>query len=157
MASNNLQNYFRGQQVPPQWSPVLRALAAEIVYHFEQDDLRRLFFKVGERFAKDTELIFRDVQTIAQLEECLNDFWFRANWGWVDLCEADGAVLINHQAAPLSDAFGDDTLEWGVGLLEGFYQSVFNALGASEGLIVRSYGNLTDGMNISLRFGLQDQ
>ena len=157
MASNNLQNYFKGQQVSLQWSPVLRALAAEMVSHFEHNDLRRLFFKIGERFAKDTEGLFRDVQTIAQLEDSLNDFWFRTNWGWVELSEADGAIFITHQAAPLAEAFGDDALEWGIGLLEGFYQSIFNVLGAGEGLVVRSYGDMTDGMNICLRFGLQDQ
>jgi len=156
MATNNLQNYFRGQQVSLQWSPVLRALAAEMSAHSDPKDLRRLFFKIGERFAKDTEGLFRDVQTIAQLEESLNDFWFRTNWGWVDLNEADGSIFITHQAAPLAEAFGDDALEWGIGLLEGFYQSVFNVLGASDSLVVRSFGELDDGMNIRLRFGLED-
>lgn len=156
MATNNLQNYFRGQQVSLQWSPVLRALAAEMSAHSDPKDLRRLFFKIGERFAKDTEGLFREVQTIAQLEESLNDFWFRTNWGWVDLNEADGSIFIMHQAAPLAEAFGDDALEWGIGLLEGFYQSVFNVLGASDSLVVRSFGELNDGMNIRLRFGLED-
>lgn len=157
MATNNLPNYFRGQQVSLQWLPVLRALAAEMASHPEPNDLRRLFFKIGERFAKDTESLFRDVQTIAQLEESLNDFWCRINWGWVDLNEADGSIFITHQAAPLAEAFGDDALEWCVGLLEGFYQNVFNVLGASDTLVVRSIGELTDGMNIRLRFGLLDQ
>lgn len=157
MAANNLQNYFRGQQVSLQWSPVLRALAAEMSSRSDPKDLRRLFFKIGERFGKDTEGLFRDVQTIPQLEESLNDFWFRTNWGWVDLNEADGSIFITHQAAPLAEAFGDDALEWVVGLLEGFYQSVFTVLGASDSLVVRGFGELTDDMNIRLRFGLEDE
>ncbi len=157
MATNNLPNYFRGQQVSLQWSPVLRALAAEMSSRSDPKDLRRLFFKIGERFAKDTEGLFQDVQTISQLEESLNDFWFRTNWGWVDLHEADGSIYITHQAAPLAEAFGDDALEWVTGLLEGFYQNVFNVLGASDTLVVRSFAEVTDGMNIRLRFGLEDE
>ena len=156
MATNNLPNYFRGQQVSLQWSPVLRALAAEMSSRSDPKDLRRLFFKIGDRFAKDTEGLFQDVQTISQLEESLNDFWFRTNWGWVDLHEADGSIYITHQAAPLAEAFGDDALEWAIGLLEGFYQNVFNVLGASDTLVVRSFAEVADGMNIRLRFGLED-
>lgn len=157
MTTNNLQNYFRGQQVSLQWSPVLRALAAEMASHSETRDLRRLFFNIGERFAKDTEGLFQGVQTISQLRDSLNDFWFRTNWGWIDLNEADEAIFITHHAAPLAEAFGDGTLEWGVGLLEGFYQSVFNVLGASDTLVVQSIGDNVDGMRIQLRFGLQEQ
>ena len=157
MATNNFHDYFRGQQISLQWSPVLRALAAEMSSCSDSKNLRHLFFKIGERFAKDTESLFREVQTIAQLEESLNDFWFRTNWGWVDLNEEDGCIYITHQAAPLAEAFGDDALEWVIGLLEGFYQSVFSVLGASDNLVVRSSGELSDGMNIRLRFGLENQ
>lgn len=155
MSTNTLHNYFKGQQISLQWSPVLRALAAEMATHSDPKDLRHLFFKIGERFAKDTEALFQEVQTIAQLEETLNDFWFRTNWGWVELNEDNGSIYITHQASPLAEAFGDDALEWVVGLLEGFYQSVFNVLGASDTLVVRSFGDLADDMNIRLRFGLE--
>ena len=136
---------------------MLRALAAEMSSHSDSNDLRHLFFKIGARFAKDTEGLFREVQTIAQLEESLNDFWFRTNWGWVDLNEENGSIYITHQAAPLAEAFGDDALQWVIGLLEGFYQSVFSVLGASDDLVVQSLGELSDGMNIRLRFGLESQ
>ena len=157
MTNDNLQNYFKGQQLSLQWSSVLRALAAEMSSRSEPKDLRRFFFNVGERFAKDTEGLFRDAQTIVQLEEALNDFWFRTNWGWVDLSEDNGSIYITHQAAPLAEAFGDDTLQWVVGLLEGFYQSVFNVLGASDSLKVRSLDESSHGMSIRLRFGLEGQ
>ena len=157
MATNNLHNYFRGQQISLQWSPVLRALAAEMSSHSDPEDLRHLFFKIGGRFAKDIEGLFQDAQTIAQLEESLNYFWFRTNWGWVDLNEEDGCIYITHQATPLAEEFGDDALKWVIGLLEGFYQSVFSVLGASDDLVVRSSGELSDGMTIRLRFGLESQ
>ncbi|MDO8776396.1 MAG: hypothetical protein Q7K57_48325 [Burkholderiaceae bacterium] len=153
MARDNLQNYFRGQQVSLQWLPILRAMALEMSAHTAAKDLRHLFFNIGERFAKDAGDHFQDVQSLAQLEESLNDFWSRINWGWVSLNEVKGYIDITHQAAPLAEAFGDESLDWSVGLLEGFYQSVFSVLGASNSMVVRGVGEVSDGMDIHLRFG----
>lgn len=153
MATDTLQQYFRSQQVSLQWLPILRVMALEMAAYADAKDLRQLFFNIGERFAKDAEDRFEDVETLGQLEECLNDFWSRINWGWVDLNEIKGSIDIAHHAAPLAEAFGDDALEWSVGLLEGFYQTVFSVLGASENMIVRSIGEISDGMDIRLRFG----
>ncbi|MBA3057525.1 MAG: cellulose synthase [Gammaproteobacteria bacterium] len=153
MTSDNLQSYFRGQQVSLQWLPVLRAMASEMSAHTEVRDLRQLFFRVGERFAKDAEEIFQGAQTLTQLEDSLNDFWNQINWGWVDLTEVDGYIDIAHQTAPLAEAFGDDALNWSIGLLEGFYQSVFSVLGASDTMVVRGIDELSQGMDIRLRFG----
>ena len=153
MANDNLQNYFRGQQVSLQWLPVLRAMASELAAQTDAKALRQLFFKIGERFAKDTDGMFQGAQSLAQLEERLNDFWLRINWGWVDLNEVKGFVEITHQAAPLAEAFGDDAIEWSIGLLEGFYQNVFSVLGASETMVVRGVGSLVGGMDVQLRFG----
>lgn len=153
MTSENLESYFRGQQVSLQWLPVLRALSSEMSARTEAKDLRQLFFKIGERFGKDTEDLFQDAQSLAQLEDSLNDFWSRINWGWVDLTEVKGFIDINHQSAPLAEAFGDDALEWSIGLLEGFYQSVFSVLGASDSMVVRGINELSKGTDARLRFG----
>ena len=156
MKIDNLQDYFRGQQVSLQWLPILRALAFEMSANAQGKELRQLFFKVGEHFANDTEERFQDVQTLAQLEESLNDFWSQINWGWVDLKEGKSYIEIAHQAAPLAEAFGNDALEWSVGLLEGFYQSVFKVLGASETMVVQGIGESSNGMDIRLHFGRPD-
>lgn len=153
MAKDNLQNYFRGQQVALQWLPVLRAMASELSAQIDAKALRQLFFKIGERFAKDTDDLFHGAQSLVQLEERLNDFWLRINWGWVDLNEAKGFIEITHWAAPLAEAFGDDASDWSIGLLEGFYQSVFSVLGASETMVVRGVGAPVGGMDVQLRFG----
>lgn len=155
MATDNLQNYFRGQQVSLQWLPVLRAMATELSAHTAAKDLRQLFFKIGERFAEDAGDRFQDAQTLVQLEENLNDLWAQINWGWVDLDEVNGCIDITHQAAPLAEAFGDEALVWSIGLLEGFYQNVFNVLGASDAMVVRGTGELTNGVDVRLRFGHQ--
>lgn len=153
MASNNLQSYFRGQQVALQWLPVLRAMASELSAQTDAKELRQLFFKIGEQFAKDTGDLFQGAQSLTQLEERLNDFWLRINWGWVDLSEVKGYIEIEHQAAPLAEAFGDDAFAWSIGLLEGFYQTVFSVLGASDAMVVRSVGVTAGGMDVQLRFG----
>ena len=136
-----------------QWLPVLRAMATEMSVHMHAPELRQLFFKIGERFAEDTEEHFQGVETLAQLEESLNFFWSRVNWGWVTLREAKGFIEITHSAAPLAEAFGEDALGWSVGLLQGFYQRAFNVLGASDTMVVRSVGEPSDGHDIHLRFG----
>ena len=153
MASDKLQNYFRGQQVSLQWLPVLRAMATELTAQNDTEALRHLFFKVGQRFAKDTTDLFEGVQSLTQLEERLNDFWTRINWGWVDLKDVKDYIEISHQAAPLNEAFGDDARVWSVGLLEGFYQSVFGLLGASETMTVRAEEDSSEAMDVLLRFG----
>lgn len=157
MSSDKLHNYFRRQQVSLQWLPVLRAMASEMSANTNAKDLRRLFFKIGERFANDTGDLFHGVQSLAQLEESLNDFWSQINWGWVELTEVKGYIDIAHQAAPLVEAFGDESFEWSIGLLEGFYQSVFSVLGASESMVVRGVGESSGGMDVLLRFGRHDK
>ena len=139
--------------MPLQWLPVLRAMALEMSARMQAPELQQLFFKIGERFAKDTEEHFQDVETLAQLEESLNCFWARINWGWVTLREAKGFIEITHSAAPLAEAFGDDALGWSLGLLQGFYQRAFNVLGASDTMVVRSVGEPSGGIDIHLRFG----
>jgi hypothetical protein len=152
MPSDNFINYFRSQQVSLQWLPVLRALALELSASADAAGLRQLFFKVGERFAKDVEERFQDVQTLAELEEYLNEFWAQLNWGWVHFSESKGAIDIEHQAAPLAEAFGDESLVWSVGLLEGFYQTVFIVLGAGNTMKVAAVDEACRDMTVQLCF-----
>lgn len=157
MTNNSLQDYFRGQQVSLQWLPVLRAMAFEMSAHTEVRELRQLFFKIGVRFAKDAEDFFQNAKTLAQLEEGINDFWTRINWGWVNFKESEDAIYITHQASPLAEAFGDDALNWSVGLFEGFYQAVFDGLGAGDTMAVRSVDESSGGLQVQLRYGRQPQ
>ncbi|MEN9868883.1 MAG: hypothetical protein RL748_4473 [Pseudomonadota bacterium] len=151
MEPSNLQQYFRNQQVSTQWLPILQALALELAERADVADLRQLFTQVGARFAIDVEQRFLEVQTLAALEQGLNEFWQSMNWGWVSLQEAKANVEIYHYAAPLAQAFGDEQLEWSVGLLEGFYQHVFKTLGAGDAMQVEAVGG--DGMDLQFRFG----
>jgi hypothetical protein len=155
MSTDQLKNYFRAQQVSLQWLPVLRALAAELAENASPQGLRQLFFKVGERFAVDVEARFEDAQTLVELEDELNEFWAQLNWGWVNFTEANGMIDIAHQAAPLEEAFGEGTTVWSVGLLEGFYQTVFRVLGAGESMKVWAVDEACVDMLVQLQFGRQ--
>ena len=148
-----LDDYFRSQQVSLQWSPVLRALAVELRSQAEVDLglLNQLFNKIGMRFAKDMESQFQGVQTLSELTDALNDLWSRTNWGWVELKEANGCIEIEHRYAPIAEAFGSETLEWSVGLLEGFYQAVFLSFGLSEKMKTKLVAHQNDGLLIHLR------
>lgn len=157
MTNDHLERYFRGQQVSLQWLPMLRAMSAEMTEHSAIDDLHRLFFKVGQRWASDTSDFFQSAKTLHQLEECVSDFWMRINWGWVEFAEMEDYVNIVHQATPLAEAFGDEALPWSIGLLEGFYQSLFHTVGASETMVVRGVEGACEGMSINLHLGLAKQ
>lgn len=156
MANNQLENYFRAQQVSLQWLPMLRAMATEMAEHTEANDLRRLFFKIGQRLAADTGDLFQSAKSLPDLEQYLNDFWMRISWGWVEFAENESYIDISHHASPLAEAFGDGALPWSVGLLEGFYQSVFHVLGASEAIVVREVIGVSSGMDVRLHFGRID-
>lgn len=151
--NDNLESYFREQQVSLQWLSFLRALALELSANAEAADLRQLFCRVGERLAVDVEERFQAVETLAQLQDSLNKLWSGINWGWVELQEVKNHIEIHHQAAPLAEAFGDDALGWSVGLLEGFYQKVFKVLGAGDGMQVRSVEGEPGSMHIQFHFG----
>ncbi|AGX87672.1 cellulose biosynthesis protein BcsD [Candidatus Symbiobacter mobilis] len=153
MSSDALQTYFRSQQVSLQWLPVLRALAIELAASADAEGLRQLFFKVGERFANDAGDRFEQAQTLAELEEAVNEFWLQLHWGWVQLSEARGTIDIEHQAAPLAEAFGEEHLGWSVGLLEGFYQALFASLGAGASMRVQAVTEACGDMTVTLRFG----
>lgn len=153
MEDMDLQRYFRGQMVQLQWHPFLRAMASQLAQQADTKALHTLFTGVGERFAVDAKDFFSDIHALSQLQESLNDFWGRMQWGWVTLGEGAGFVEITHYAAPLAEAFGEESLQWSVGFLEGFYQSVFGALGAAESMTVRTQEHFDDGLHVRLRLG----
>ncbi|WP_194723930.1 cellulose biosynthesis protein BcsD [Noviherbaspirillum malthae] len=151
MTERDLENYYRSQQVSFQWLPFVRALAAEFSEAATPEEAFDFFFRVGVKFAQASEACFRDAQSLEQLQQNLNTFWSRINWGWVEFAELKGYVEITHHASPLAEAFGDETLNWSSGLLEGFYQTVFSVLGAGERMRVLRH-DASNGMSIKLRF-----
>ena len=151
--NNELESYFRSQQVPLQWMVVLPALALELAEHANPQDLRRLFFNVGRRLAADSAGDFEGIDSLGSLEARINEYWVHQNWGWVALQESGGFIEITHHASPLAQAFGDASLEWSVGLLEGFYERVFRVLGAGDTMRVKAVPADSNGLVQRLKFG----
>ena len=152
MTTEKFKNYIKSQKIPSQWALTLRAMAAEMSSVSDAPDLRDFFFRIGERFATAVAGNFQDANTLDALETSLNEFWANMTWGWVELQEEDGGIDIAHQCAPLAQAFGHEELSWSVGLLEGFYQTLFNEFGASEDMAMSCVAVSPDGMDIRLRF-----
>lgn len=150
---NAVADYFRAQQIPLQWAPILRALAAELDQQSDPQALRSLFAAVGRRYAAEMASQFQGMDSLADLNQACNALWARTDWGYVTMTEADEWIDIEHNCAPLSNAFGPDALEWSVGLLEGFYQTVFRLLGADERLVAKFINDENDGLSLHLRFG----
>jgi hypothetical protein len=153
MERNPLENYFREQQVSLQWLPFLRAMASELSEQTDPESLRNLFASIGQRFAGESRDAFDKVNTLGALATSLNDFLAHINWGCVEINEVPGGVEIDHFAAPLAEAFGDDALTWSLGFLEGFYQALFGMLGASTSMQVRALDDQCEAMHLRFRFG----
>ena len=135
-----------------QWRSVLRALAQELHANGTTEGLKTLFFVVGQRMARDVEAEFESINTLSDLQSRLNSHWEAINWGWVALHELEDSIRIEHQAAPLAEAFGEAAMPWAVGLLEGFYDAVFKVLGAGDSMRVHAMNEPLCNLQITLRF-----
>jgi hypothetical protein len=147
-----LDSYFRSQQVSLQWSPVLFAMAHELEAIAPAADLRLLFQKIGARFSQSIAEQFSAIDALPDLNNALNDLWARTQWGYVELQEGPSCIEISHQFSPLFEAFGEQSLPWTIGLLEGFYQTVFRNFGATELLNAQCVGVENNGQKINIRF-----
>lgn len=150
--SSDLDAYFRAQQVSPQWLPVLAALAEVLAESASERELHTVFRETGLRMAARVTDELPEVDTLAELEDVLNDDWLVRRWGWVEFEERSNCVEICHHAAPLAVAFGESALSWSCGLLEGFYEGVFRTLGAGGGLGVRAESSDAGGQVLRFRF-----
>lgn len=153
MINSSFETYFRQHQVSRQWQFMLQALAQVLQGAEDTESLKALFFKVGERMAREIEGDFASVETLADLQDRINARWSEWHWGWVHFKELEDAIGIEHHAAPLAQAFGEAALPWTVGLLQGFYQTVFEVLGAGDAMRVETVSHSETPMGIVLRFG----
>lgn len=153
MNSDVLLGYVRAQQVAPQWQGFLLALSSELSNQADDSTLRTLFYSIGVKLAADAQNTLSQVDTLAALQQGLNAYWGGMQWGWVEMAEVSGFVELTHYLAPLAQGLGDEALVWSVGLLEGFYHTVFQALGADPSLQLRYVQEPGDGLSLRFRFG----
>lgn len=148
-----LEDCFRAQQVSAQWAFVLPMLAEAMGGSAGDRELKALFRSAGSAMGEAAAETFPGVETMAELEDALNAFWQVRRWGRVALDERKGHMDITHHAAPLAAAFGEGSLVWTCGLLEGFYEAVLHALGAGDELAVVAESSDREGLVLRFRFG----
>ncbi len=145
-------DYFARQQCSTQWGAFLTAFANEFGQQIPVAELRVLMARLGNSMAQNIPV--PGGNTIAELEESINELWFDMNWGWARLVEKDTGLYIEHHAAPLQGAFGDQALAWSPAILEGIYAHWFSAMGAGTALqLTQVEVAQPDTMLIVFRFG----
>ena len=146
---NSHSAYLRARHIAPQWRLVLPALGQALSAKLPAETLRSLLHSTGEAFAQAAPVA--PAESVARMEDAMNQAWDRHDWGWVGIEDQGDALVLTHHAAPLAMAFGEAALAWAPGFLEGAYQQWFRQLGAGESLRVRQVGQ-ADG-TVTLRFG----
>ena len=132
-------SYFESQSVSRQWAPFLDALGSVLTEQMPSRDLRAFMRALGKRMA--AQLPLAEVDTLDDLQQCMNDNWSALSWGWVQLVEEESFISIEHCAAPLLGMFGQDSVEWTPALLEGLYAEWFREFGAGDPLILAQVGS----------------
>ncbi len=145
-------DYFARQQCSTQWGAFLAAFASEFGEQIPVGELRVLMARLGKSMAQSMPAPTGN--TIAELEASINDIWFNMNWGWADMQEKETGLFIEHHAAPLLGAFGEEALAWSPAILEGIYAHWFAVMGAGSALqLTQVEPAQPDAMLIVFRFG----
>ncbi|MFM9922979.1 cellulose biosynthesis protein BcsD [Variovorax sp. H27-G14] len=117
--------YYERNSCSSQWLEFNRGMALELSAGLPPEDLRQLFFRVGQRFAQ--ALPNPPCATLDELQEQFNARWNGIHWGFTVLSEDAEGVAIAHACSPIAAAFGPATTNWSVGFFEGVYQAWFDA------------------------------
>lgn len=122
--------YYARQQCSTQWFAFLAAFSEEFGQKIPVAELRVLMARLGGGMAKNMPSPEGD--TLAELETSINDIWFSMDWGWVRLVEKSDGLLLEHHAAPIQYAFGEEALAWSPAILEGIYAYWFAVIGGKD-------------------------
>lgn len=150
--TNGSLDYFTRQQCSAQWRVFLGALSTELGSQIPASELRILMARLGKSMAQDLPLPAGD--TVDELEKSINSIWFDLNWGWVKLVERDNGLFVEHRAAPLEQAFGEEALVWSPAILEGVYAHWFAMIGTNPALQLTQVDPMKPGKELlRFRFG----
>jgi hypothetical protein len=117
--------YYERNSCSTQWLEFNRGMAAELSAGLPPEDLRQLFFRIGQRLAN--ALPVAPCDTLGDLQDQFNARWEGIGWGFTVLSEEADGVAITHACSPIAMAFGPETTGWSVGFFEGVYQAWFDA------------------------------
>lgn len=125
---------------------LLSALTGRLLEGLGEDVLRDWAVAVGQDWAQAERERFAGSGTLEALADSLNSYWAEARWGWARLEETDDGLEVYHHASPLGEAHPSL-----VGVLEGFYETVFKLLGADGDMVVQLVEAANDGFDLHLR------
>ncbi|MGJ7552541.1 cellulose biosynthesis protein BcsD [Variovorax sp. RB2P76] len=117
--------YYERNSCSAQWLEFNRGLAAELSAGLPPEDLRQLFFRIGQRLAH--ALPVPHCATLDELQDHFNARWDGIDWGFTVLSEDADGVAITHACSPIAVAFGPDATDWSTGFFEGVYQAWFDS------------------------------
>ena len=143
--------YFQAQQMQVP-KALYEAVALELTSRFPADTLRMWCRVLGQQWAMQARDAYAQAGDLPTLADALNAYWAQAGWGWVYLEESEHGLEVHHQASPLPQGFGVQNLGWGIGLLEGFYDTVFKQLGAADDMRVDVTQIAVDGFDLHFQF-----
>ncbi len=143
--------YFQSRAGDASWLGFLRALADELNAQMPVEELRAFFFMIGGRLAARDPLPAG--ASLAELETNANAYFAKQAWGWVKVRDMQSSLEFMHSCAPLRQAFGEQSLSWAAGLLEGLYATWLRQVGATNQLELHQIGG-AEGVVDTLRFRL---
>lgn len=117
--------YYERNSCSAQWLEFNRGLAAELSAGLPPEDLKQLFFRIGQRLAH--ALPVAHCATLDELQDQFNARWDGIGWGFTVLSEDADGVAITHACSPIAVAFGPEATNWSVGFFEGVYQAWFDS------------------------------
>lgn len=117
--------YYERKSCSAQWLEFNRGLAAELSAGLPPEDLRQLFFRIGQRLAHAMPV--PACNTLSDLQDHFNARWDGIDWGFTVLSEDADGVAITHACSPIAVAFGPESTDWSVGFFEGVYQAWFDS------------------------------
>ncbi|SFO53100.1 Cellulose synthase subunit D [Variovorax sp. OK605] len=147
--------YYERNSCSAQWLEFNRGMAAELSAGLPPEDLRQLFFRIGQRLAQAMPI--PPCNTLGDLQDAFNAHWNGIDWGFAVLNEDADGLAITHACSPIAVAFGPETTNWSVGFFEGVYQGWFDAQHMPSSLRVQALQpDVQAGPRIDLRLSRVD-
>lgn len=127
----DLLRFMALERVSSQWAGFLSVLSQALADQLTPVEYRHFLSRLGERFASEQPLAA--VEGLPALEQAINAKWQSMHWGYAQLSDRGGALVVVHRACPLPAALQADASVVG-GFLEGVYRVWLAAAGAPSEL-----------------------
>lgn len=146
----DLLRFLALERVSSQWSGFLSVLSTALSEQLSAAEYRHFLSRLGERFAAEHPL--PSVEGLDALEQAINAVWLPMRWGYAQLADQGGSLVVVHRACPLTAALQADADVVG-GFLEGVYRVWLSAAGAPPELSLSQMPD--DGVPMHLAFELK--